>query len=69
MKVQTQRWGEVIIKRQGEHKNQFDKSKSFSIQNTKYEYTIEQLKEIFMLAANLSEKYPYGELKKILGEI
>ena len=66
MRVITKRFGEVTIKRQGAHKNQFDKSKSFSIQNTEYEYTIEELREVLMLTTNLSEKYPYDELKKIL---
>ena len=66
MRVITKRFGEVTIKKQGAHKNQFDKSKSFSIQNTEYDYTIEELREVFMLTINLSEKYPYNELKKIL---
>ncbi len=69
MKVATKRWGEVTIKKQGDAKNQFDKTKSFSIQVTKHEYTIEQLHELFTLVVNLSERYPFDDLKKLLGEV
>lgn len=68
MRVATKRWGEVTIKKQGEQKNQFDKTKSFSIQKTKHEYTTEQLKELFTLVVNLSEKYTFDDQKKILVE-
>ena len=68
MRVITKRWGEVTIKEQGDQKNQFDKTKSFSIQRTKHEYTIEQLKELFTLVVNLSEKYTFDNLRKKLIE-
>jgi|GEM_PF-1932896 len=68
MRVATNRWGEITIKKQGSQKNQFDKSKSFSIQNTKYEYTIDQLRNVLVLVINLSEEYPYPELKKRLAK-
>jgi len=68
MRVATKRWGEVTIKKQGEKKNQFDRTTSFSIQKTKHEYTIEELKDLFSLVVNLSEKYTFGELKKKLNE-
>lgn len=68
MRVSTRRFGEVIIKKQGNAKNQFDKTKSFSIQNTKYKYTIEQLRELFILVTNLTDKYPFVELKKRLSD-
>ena len=68
MKVTTKRWGEVTIKEQGDQKNQFDKTKSFSIQRTKHEYTIEQLKELFTLVVDLSERYVFDDLRKKLIE-
>jgi len=68
MKVMAKRWGEVTIKEQGRQKNQFDKTKSFSIQRTKHEYTIEQLKELFTLVVDLSERYAFDDLKKKLIE-
>lgn len=68
MRVTAKRWGEVTIKKQGEQKNQFDKTKSFSIQKTKHEYTIEQLKELFTIVVNLSEKYTFDDLRKKLFE-
>ena len=68
MRVTTKRWGEVTIKEQGDQKNQFDKTKSFSIQRTKHEYTIEQLKELFTLVVDLSERYAFDDLKKKLIE-
>ena len=66
MKVATKRWGEITIKKQGKQKNQFDSTKSFSIQKTQYEYSIEQLKTLFEKVVNLSEKYTFEELNKKL---
>jgi len=66
MKVATGRWGEVTIKKQGVTKNKFDATKSFSIMNTKFEYDLERLCDIYMLVTDLSEKYDYNELKKAL---
>ena len=68
MRVVTKRWGEVSIKKQGSAKNKFDQTKSFSIQKSKHEYTVEQLHELFALVVDLSEKYTFEELKKILVE-
>ena len=72
MRVATKRWGEITIKKQGSDKetgltkNKFDKVKSFSIQKTKHEYTVEQLYELFSMVVNLSEEYTFEDLKKIL---
>jgi len=63
------RWGEVTIKKQGERKNIFDKTKSFSIIKTNYEYTIEELKEIFELVIELTEKYKFREMKEIFNKL
>ena len=69
MKVIDKRWGEVTIKQQGEKKNNFDKTKSFSIAKTNNEYSIEELKDIFEITVNLTEKYNYIELKNILNSV
>jgi len=66
MRVDTGRWGEVTIKKQGEKKNKFDQTKSFSISNSNYEYSIEELKEIMEIVVNLTEKYTFKDLKKKL---
>ena len=63
MKV-SQRWGEVTIKKLGED-NKFDSSKSFSIQNTVNELSILQIKDLFEIVVNLSEKFNFEQLKKI----
>lgn len=41
MRATKKRWGEVTIKKQGEKKNSFDQTKSFSIEYSNYEYNIE----------------------------
>ncbi len=69
MKVLDKRWGEVTIKQQGEKKNKFDKTKSFSIAKTNNEYSIEELKDILEITVNLTEKYNYIGLKNILNSI
>ena len=69
MRVDIGRWGEVTIKKQGKAKNKFDKTRSFSIVNTKHEYTIDQLHEIYTILTNLSEKYDFNELKNELIKI
>lgn len=69
MKVLDKRWGEVTIKQQGEKKNKFDKTKSFSIAKTNNEYSIEELKDILEITVNLTEKYKYNQLKKNLIEL
>jgi hypothetical protein len=66
MRVANKRWGEVTIKKQGEEKNKFDKTKSFSIIESKNEYTLEQLKGIFEMVTNLTDNYTFEELRRIL---
>lgn len=69
MRVTKKRWGEVTIKKQGKGKNNFDQTKSFSIDNSEYEYDIGELKDIFITVTYLTEKYKYSELKNILMKI
>lgn len=69
MKILAKRWGEVTIKKQGEGKNKFDQTKSFSIEKTKYEYSIEELKTIFKMMVNLTQKYNYLEIKQIFSDL
>lgn len=69
MRVAKKRWGEVTIKKQGERKNIFDKTKSFSIIKTNYEYTLEEFKEIFEIIVNLTEKHKFKEMKEILSKL
>lgn len=66
MKVATGRWGEFTIKKQAKGKNNFDKTRSFSILNTKYEYSIDQLYEIYTIVTDLTEKIKFNEFKKVL---
>ena len=68
MRTLTKRWGEVSIKKQGSAKNKFDATRSFSIQKTEHEYTIEEILELVTLVINRSEKYTFEEQKKILVE-
>ncbi len=63
MKVQERRWGEVTIKKQGEGKNIFDKTKSFSIEQTSTNYTLEEYLEILKVATELTNKINFKELK------
>lgn len=69
MRVADKRWGEVTIKKQGEVKNKFDKTKSFSINKSENEYSIEQLKELFEIVTNLTDKYKFEEMKQILEDM
>ena len=59
MKVQEKRWGEVTIKKQGEGKNIFDKTKSFSIEQTSTNYNIEEYLEILKIATELTNKIKF----------
>jgi len=68
MKVQKKRWGEVTIKKQGEGKNQFDMSKSFSIEQSSTNYNIDEYKEILEIVTDLTDKLPFNELKERLGQ-
>lgn len=65
MKVQEKRWGEITIKKQGEGKNNFDKTKSFSIEQTETNYTLEEYREILKLITNLTNKIPFSKLKSL----
>jgi len=69
MRVANKRWGEVTIKKQGEEKNKFDKTKSFSIIKYKNEYTLEQLKKISEIVTNLTDNYTFEELRRILKDL
>ena len=66
MRVDSKRWGELTIKKQGNGKNVFDCTRSFSIISSRNHYDINQLKEVYMMATNLTEKYSFEDLKKIL---
>lgn len=63
MKVAKPRWGEVTIKKQGAGKNKFDQTKSFSIDQTATNYTLEEYLQILKLTTNLTEKIGFAELK------
>jgi hypothetical protein len=70
MKVLQARWGEVTIKKQGlKGKNNFDKTKSFSIIKAGEEYDIEEYTEILRLITDLTQKYDYNSLKKKIDAI
>lgn len=69
MRVATKRWGEITIKKQGEMKNKFDKTTSFSILNSNNGYDVFKLKELFMLIVNLTDKYSFKELKSKLEQL
>lgn len=66
MRVLKKRWGEVSIKKQGAQKNQFDKTRSFSIVQTNPEYTIDALEDVLEMAVNLTEHYEYRQLIAIM---
>lgn len=68
MKVQKRRWGEVTIKKQGEGKNNFDKTKSFSIEQTETNYTMEEYLEILQTATDLTNNISFKELKERLSK-
>jgi len=67
MRVVQKRWGEVTIKEQGEGKNIFDATKSFSVEQTDTDYNIEQYKEILEMATHLTETIRFNDLKRKLG--
>ncbi len=69
MRVQTKRWGEITIKKQGSGKNKFDETKSFSVEQTTTNYDIEQYKEILELVTNLTEMYKPEKLKELLSNL
>lgn len=62
MKVSEKRWGEVTVKKQGKEKNDFDKTLSFSVEQTDTNYTIEEYREILKKVTNLTKDYHFEEL-------
>jgi hypothetical protein len=62
MRVATKRWGEVTIKKQGEGKNHFDKTRSMSLQEAGYEYTVEEYYDLIRQVTELTQQYDYGFL-------
>jgi len=66
MRVSGKRWGEITIKKQGERKNRFDQTKSFSIEQTDTNYTIEEYFTILQMATNLTEKMRFIDLERWL---
>lgn len=70
MKVSGIRFGEVQIKKQGtKGKNNWDKTRSFSIEETSTNYSLEQYRDILELVTNLSEKIEFEDLKNKLEKI
>ncbi len=69
MKVQKRRWGEVTIKKQGQMKNAFDLTKSFSVSKSNYNYSISQYREILELVTNLTDQTSFKELKGKLKKV
>lgn len=66
MKVAEKRWGEVTIKKQGNKKNKFDKTLSFSVNQTETNYSIEEYFEILKIVTDLTGAIKFNELKAIL---
>jgi hypothetical protein len=66
MRVAEKRWGEISIKQQGDRKNQFDKTRSFSLIQTDSHYDIDQLKVLLELLIALTEDYSAVELTQKL---
>lgn len=60
---------EITIKKCGEKKNQFDKTKSFSVEKTNNKLGIEQIKDLCFKIIDLSQKYSYEELLKKLKDL
>lgn len=69
MRVAEKRWGEVSIKKQGDGKNQFDGSRSFSIAKADHEYSIDQLETTLERIVNLTQFYDFVSISALLVEI
>jgi hypothetical protein len=69
MRVMSKRWGEVTVKKQGQRKNQFDHTKSFSIESTPYEYDASQLKEVLEAVVNLTQRYDFDTLRSKISDL
>jgi len=65
MRVIKKRWGEVTIKKAGERKNDFDETKSFSIEQTSTNYSIQEYQEILKAATELTSRINFRELNEI----
>lgn len=66
MRVAKRRWGEVTIKKQGIGKNKFDETKSFSIEQTETNYTVEEYYAVLKMVTDLTEKMKFTTLKRRL---
>ncbi len=71
MKVKSKRWGECLIRKQSHQgkKNQFDKSRSFSIDPQGNNYTLNEYFIILQSVTNLTETLSFTELKKRLDSL
>jgi len=70
MRTIKKRWGEVTIKKQGEGgKNIFDKTKSFSVDNVGYNYTIEEYWGILKLVTDLTENITFVNMRNAILKI
>ncbi len=63
MRVQNKRWGEVTIKKQGDRKNKFELTKSFSIELSAHECDIAQMKDLLETVVNLTQLYDFETLR------
>lgn len=70
MRVATKRWGEITIKEQGLNgKNKFDKTKSFSVDETSNNYSLLEYWQILKIVTNLTGDYSFRTLKKKLEKL
>jgi hypothetical protein len=69
MKVSGKRWGEVTVKEQATGKNNFDKTKSFSVEQTETNYSIEEYREMLKITTDLTSKMKFEELKRRLEKL
>jgi len=69
MRVIEKRWGEVTIKKQRSKKNEFDGTKSFSINQTETNYSIEEYLEILKISTNLTKELKFKKLKSEINKL
>lgn len=69
MRVAKKRWGEITIKKQGDRKNKFDKTKSFSLDHDRYDYTIDQICIVLKKVIDLTNKFDFKVLTEILDKL
>ena len=53
----------MTVKMQGQGKNKFDQTKSFSVEQSPFECDIDQLKELLKIVVNLTQKYKFETLR------